>query len=145
MLDNHIKEPEKFYDDEFSSEVSSFAIIYADIYEKVLNHWVKLINHCFPRDAKFRVSAVDYNYSIIIAWRVDGKSEELQEKSLKLIITDEAINDYIFNYSPGSHTKAHSRFKAFVSDKMKNPDGDISESDSQIEETWIITTDLLNR
>jgi hypothetical protein len=144
VSDNHIKEPEKFYDDEFSSELLNYAIIYADIYEKVLNHWVKLINHFFPRNAKFRVCTVDYNYSINIDWKINEKSEGLQEKSLKIIIIDEAINDYIFNYSPGSHKTADIRFKAFVSDKMKNRDDDISESDSQIEEKWIITTDILS-
>jgi hypothetical protein len=64
MPDSHIKEPEKSYDDEFSSIVPRFDKTFGDIYEEVLHHWVKLIDHFFPQNAKFRVCAIDSNYYI---------------------------------------------------------------------------------
>jgi len=119
----------------------------SNVYEQTLNHWAKVIEPFFPKDTRF-MTVTDNTFCIYIQSPLESSGEESRRLYYKIILafTDEAVNEYIHNYEPGSHGKADIRLKEFVAAKLKDkmPEHTTVRRD-QAPEYWLMTNDLLNR
>lgn len=87
-------------------------------------------------------------FCIYIQSPSENPDEEFRipKRTAELVFTDEAINEYIYNYEPGSYRKADIMLKKSVSTKLidRMPGRDTLQK-NQVPEYWLITTDILNR
>jgi hypothetical protein len=105
-------------------------------------HWTKLIEPFFPKNTRFVIIDTKDIFCIYIQTAEDNKRHTVHRK-ITIAFTEEAINEYIHNYEPGSPRKADIRLKEFVAAKLTNhkPRYDIND----LSEYWLVTTDILNR
>lgn len=119
-----------------------------NIFEQTLNHWILLIEPFFPKNTRFVAVDTKERFCIYIQVPFENPDEgyRISNRTIILIFTDEAINEYIHNYETGSHRKADIRLKELMATKLMEQmsESDISPKD-QVPEYWIITTDILNR
>jgi hypothetical protein len=114
----------------------------SNIYEQTLIHWTKLIEPFFPKDTRFVTVDTKNKFCIYIQPPDDNKWRKVHWK-ITLAFTEEAINEYIHSYEPGSHRKADIRLKEFVAAKLKNHK--LRRDINDLPDYWLVTNDILNR
>jgi hypothetical protein len=118
-----------------------------NIYEQTLNCWARLIEPFFPKDTRFETMDTKNSFCIYIQPpKYKEVNSRISYRRIILTFTDEAIDEYIHSYEPGSHRKADIRLKDFVASKLKTRkrERDLLQENA-LTEYWLITTDTLNR
>jgi hypothetical protein len=124
------------------------AAMTSNIYEQTLIHWAKVIEPFFPENTRFVTVDTKQRFCIYVQSPPENPEEEsrIPNRATMLAFTDEAINEYIFNYEPGSHRKADIMLKKFVATKLRDRmPGRNTLQENQVPEYWLVTTDILNR
>jgi hypothetical protein len=116
-----------------------------DAYDKALNHWIGLIRPFFPANAVFRAVNTGDQVCIVTAWLIGNNSEQRRLRKIEITLTDEAMNEYVSNDTPGSQRKADIRLKDLVAKKLNDSVVEIDTDSPNLTEKWVITNDLLNR
>lgn len=101
----------------------------SNVYEQTLIHWTKLIEPFFTKSTRFVTVDTKQRFCTYIQSPPENPEEKywVSNRTPMLIFRDNAINDYIHNYEPGSHRKADIRLKEYVDTKIKDkmPEHDI--------------------
>ncbi len=115
-----------------------------DAYDKALNHWISLISPFFPTNAVFRAVNTGDKVCIITAWLIGNNPEQRRLRKIEITLTDEAMNEYVSNDTPGSQRKADIRLKDLVAKKLNDSIIEIDTDSPHLTEKWVITNALLN-
>ncbi len=115
-----------------------------DLHDKALNHWIGLIRPFFPADARFRVVNTGDHACIVIAWLIGNNPEQRRLRKIEITLTDEAMNVYVSNDTPGSQRKADVRLKDLVAKKFNDSIVEIDTDSPHLTDKWVITNALLN-
>lgn len=120
----------------------------SNIYEQTLIHWAKIIEPFFPKNTRFVTVDTRQRFCIYIQSPFENPEEKswIPNRATELAFTEEAINEYIYNYEPSSHGKTDIMLKQFVATKLRNRmPGCNTLQKNQVPEYWLVMTDILNR
>ncbi len=113
--------------------------------DDALNHWIVCLSPYFSENAKFKVIHTRTKLGILIQWLLITEPDQpVRWRKIILLFTDEAVNEYIYNYAPGSREKSDLRLKALIEDRVRNCALVTNTDLPEMTETWVITNDLLN-
>jgi hypothetical protein len=126
---------------ESEKEISRFVL-------KYLERWVEQISALVPDHARVGVEPHGADYCIALSCRPTEDTQETAKKvnRVNLIITRQALEDYIIDYRPSMRRRSDANLMEFLFDNLKEFQKQKRETPHtvQSEVSWIVTSNILN-